>query len=179
MVFGYDYQDMEIFGDRLYDFVMKRHEDAIYLRFPPSPPCRCDICGYFCHRPGWPLVREARLALEAGYGPRMMLELSEDHSYGVLSPAFKGNEGYLALQQFSQNGCTFLNEHLCDIHHLPFLPLECRFCHHDRMGKGTACHEEIGRDWHTSKGRRLVRLWLGTVRLPSHLLQSIEHLARW
>lgn len=162
-----------------YNPAMKRHEDAMYMRFPPSPPCTCDTCTFFCHRPGWPLVSEARLALVAGYGPRMMLELPEDHSYGVLAPAFKGNEGYPAWQQYAGNRCTFLEDSLCVIHHLPFLPLECRFCHHDRLGKGTACHEEIGRDWHTSKGRRLIRLWLETVRLPFHLLQGIEHLVHW
>ncbi len=43
-------------------------------------------------RPGWWTVQEANEALHAGLGKRMMLEMSPDLSFGVLSPAFKGCE---------------------------------------------------------------------------------------
>lgn len=90
----------------------------------------------------------------------MMLELSPDRSFGVLSPAFLGNEGDYAWREFSGNGCTFLERGLCSLFGTPFQPLECRFCHHDRVGKGDVCHRELERDWDTAKGRRLVRQWL-------------------
>jgi Ca-activated chloride channel family protein len=34
--------------------------------YKPSPPCSCDICRSFCHRPGWWTVEEAERAFEAG-----------------------------------------------------------------------------------------------------------------
>ena len=58
-------------------------------RFPPSKPCSCDICLGYCQRPGWWTVEEAAKAIEAGYADRMMLEMSPELTFGVLSPAFK------------------------------------------------------------------------------------------
>ena len=138
----------------------------LHERFPPSEPCTCDVCTYFCHRPGWPLVEEARLAIELGFGSSLMLELSGDGSFGVLSPAFRGNEGFFALTQYSHNGCTFLDHGLCSIHAQPFLPIECRNCHHDRMGRGKICHQALEKEWHTGKGKRLVRQWQPFSRIP-------------
>ncbi len=132
----------------------------LHSLYPPSPPCSCKVCTYFCTRPGWWLVDEARMAMDAGYAGRMMLELSQNHSVGVLSPAFKGNEGYFSLQVYSSNGCTFFTHGLCEIFGQTFQPIECRFCHHDRLGYGMKCHQEIARDWNSGKGRRLVRRWL-------------------
>ncbi|MDD3998091.1 MAG: hypothetical protein PHH86_10325, partial [Sphaerochaetaceae bacterium] len=63
----------------------------LYKRFPPSPSCSCSICAYYCQRPGWPLVEEARLAIELGMAGRLMLEFAPDFSFGILAPAFKGN----------------------------------------------------------------------------------------
>lgn len=153
---------------------MTQHMHPLYVRFPPSDPCSCDICTYFCHRPGWPLVEQARLAIEAGYGASLMLELSSDRLFGVLAPAFTGNEGYFALQRYASKGCTFLDQGLCTIHAEAFLPLECRYCHHDRLGSGMQCHQEIARDWHTSKGIRLIRRWLPTSRIPPAFLSILD-----
>ena len=101
-------------------------------KYPTSPPCSCDICVNYCKRPGWWTVSEATKAIEAGYANRMMLELSPDKTFGVLSPAFKGNEGTYALQMYSDKNCTFLNDkNLCELFGTDFEPLECRFCHHD------------------------------------------------
>ena len=94
-----------------------------------------------------------------GYGSRMMLEWAPDSSFAVLSPAFKGNEAAIALQVFSGNGCTFLEAGRCTIFAESFRPLECRFCHHDRLGQGGRCHSAIERDWNTNKGKRLIRAW--------------------
>jgi hypothetical protein len=104
-------------------------------------------------------VEEAARAIEAGYAGRMMLEMSPERSFGVLSPAFKGNEGAFAQQRFSSRGCTFLKENLCELHGTGFQPLECRFCHHDRPGLGPQCHADLERDWRTLAGQALVVRW--------------------
>ena len=133
---------------------------SLYYKYPPSEPCSCTVCVSFCRRPGWWLVSEARDAMNRGLAGRMMLELSPDRRFGVLSPAFKGNEGFYALKEFSSCGCTFLKDNRCEIFGPDIQPLECRFCRHDRPGAGRSCHLEIERDWNTSKGKRLVRQWV-------------------
>lgn len=129
-------------------------------RYPPSEPCSCDICRGYCRRPGWWTVEEAAKAMEAGYGSRMMLEMSPELTFGVLSPAFKGCEGYFALQDYSGFGCNFLKDGLCELHGTGFEPLECRFCHHLRKGLGQKCHADLEKDWKTATGQALVKKWL-------------------
>lgn len=128
-------------------------------RYPPSPPCACEVCLAYCARPGWWAVAEAAAAIDAGLGHRMMLEMSPDRSFGVLSPAFRGNEVDFALQHFSGRGCTFLEDDRCQLHGTGHQPLECRFCHHDRRRLGPRCHADIERDWNTDLGRALVTRW--------------------
>lgn len=127
--------------------------------YPDSEPCGCEICLAYCKRPGWWTVEEAAVALEAGYAPRMMLEMAPGNAFGVLSPAFKGCEENFATSEYADRGCTFLNDDLCELHGTPFQPLECRFCHHDRPGQGPRCHAAIERDWNTAAGRALVVSW--------------------
>lgn len=140
---------------------MKRKR-TLSERYPPSEPCGCEVCLAYCARPGWWTVKEAARALEAGYAGRMMLELASDRSFGVLSPAFRGNEREFALQRHAGNKCTFLREDRCELHGTGFQPLECRFCHHTRPGLGPKCHADLERDWQTPAGRGLVRRW-GTI----------------
>jgi hypothetical protein len=128
-------------------------------RYPPSPPCACDVCVSYCQRPGWWTVAEAAAAVAAGLGPRMMLEMAPDRSFAVLSPAFAGNEVDFALERFRARGCTFLRDRRCDLHGSGLQPLECRFCHHDRPGQGPVCHADLERDWNTDAGRALVARW--------------------
>ena len=128
-------------------------------KYPPSEPCGCSICLSYCQRPGWWTVKEAGKAIEAGYGNRMMLEMSPDRSFGVLSPAFNGCETAFASNLYSDRGCTFLKEDRCELHGSGLQPLECRFCHHDRPGLGLRCHADIERDWNTASGRALVVRW--------------------
>lgn len=139
---------------------MKR-EKAVSLaeKYPPSEPCSCDECRSYCIRPGWWTVEQAEAALNAGYGSRMMLELSPDRSFGVLSPSFKGCEGGFALEQFARAGCTFLVGGLCALHG-GHQPLECRFCHHLRVGQGVKCHADLEKDWNTPAGQALVKRWV-------------------
>jgi len=127
--------------------------------FPPSEPCGCDICKAYCNRPGWWTVTEAENALRTGYGSRMMLEISQDFTFGVLSPAFFGCEGNFALQTHAHRGCCFLRNGLCQLHDTGFQPLECRFCHHARTGQGALCHAALEKDWRSPEGQHLVSLW--------------------
>lgn len=140
----------------------KRHNlpRTLEERFPPSAPCGCDICKAYCQRPGWWSVKQAQKAIEAGFGRRMMLEVAPDCSFGVLSPAFRGCEGGFALQEYAHNGCGFLKSGLCELHGTGFQPLECRFCHHARMGRGTECHAALERDWNSPAGQALVKVWI-------------------
>ena len=128
-------------------------------KYPPSPPCSCEICKSYCRRPGWWTVEEAAEAIEAGYGRRMMLEMAPDFTFGVLSPAFKGCEVQFAYQEFASAGCTFLLDGKCELHGTGHQPLECRFCHHDRVGLGPDCHADLEKDWNTRAGRALIVKW--------------------
>ena len=127
--------------------------------YPPSDPCSCDICRSYCIRPGWWTVEEAEKVIETDFALRMMLEISPEHNFGVLSPAFKGNEVNYALQAFSKNGCTFLKEGLCELFGTGLQPLECRFCHHDRAGEGIKCHSAIEKEWNTPGAKRVIVRW--------------------
>jgi hypothetical protein len=137
----------------------KKDKISLYKKYPPSKPCSCKICINYCQRPGWWTVQEAQKAIEAGYAYRMMLEMSPERDFGVLSPAFKGNESNYALQNFSNQGCTFLNYGLCELHGSGLLPLECAYCHHERKGLGLQCHLDIEKDWNSKYGKRLVVRW--------------------
>jgi hypothetical protein len=128
-------------------------------KYPPSEPCSCDVCRSYCERPGWWTVKEAENAIREGLAGRMMLEISPERDFGVLSPAFRGNEGNYALQDFAKNGCTFLGNELCELFGTGLQPLECRFCHHDRAGQGITCHREIEKEWNTPFAKRVIVRW--------------------
>ncbi len=132
---------------------------SLQEKYPPSEPCDCDVCLSYCQRPGWWVVAEAVQAIVAGYAGRMMLEMSPDRSFGVLAPAFKGCKIAFADQAHASGGCTFLKDGRCELHGTGHQPLECRFCHHDRVGLGPRCHADIERDWNTARGRALVVRW--------------------
>ncbi len=139
-------------------------------KYPPSPPCGCEVCLSYCRRPGWWTVAEAERAMEAGYGKRMMLEMAPGFGFGVLSPAFKGCELKFAYNEYASAGCTFLIEDKCELHGTGHQPLECRYCHHDRPGLGPRCHADIEKDWNTPAARALVVKWsrlVGFTKRPS------------
>lgn len=136
-----------------------RTSKILAQKYPPSKPCSCDICLGYCKRPGWWTVEEAAKAIDAGYANRMMLEVSPEITFGVLSPAFKGCEAWFALNEYASSGCNFLKNNLCELHGTGFQPLECRFCHHERIGLGQQCHFDIEKDWNTAYGKMLVDKW--------------------
>jgi hypothetical protein len=132
---------------------------TLYEKYPPSKPCSCKVCLSYCKRPGWWTIEEAGKAIDAGFSNRIMLEISPEMNFGVLSPSFKGNEGNYALQIFSENGCTFLQNGLCELFGTGFQPLECRYCHHSRKGLGKICHSDIEKQWNSKEGKRLIVEW--------------------
>ncbi|MDD5571790.1 MAG: hypothetical protein PHD97_11640 [Bacteroidales bacterium] len=136
-----------------------KNKKTLAEKYPPSEPCSCEICMQYCKRPGWWTVAEASKAIDAGYGNRMMLEMSPDKTFGVLSPAFRGCEADFALNIHANKGCNFLKNNLCEIHGTGFQPLECRFCHHERRGQGLQCHLEIENEWKTKEGQHLIQKW--------------------
>lgn len=113
----------------------------------------------YCKRPGWWTVDQASLAIERGYANRMMMEISPEFDFAVLSPAFYGCEGFMATQEMFKNGCNFLKNGLCELHNTDLLPLECAFCHHERVGQGIVCHNAIEREWKTYNAQLLVKRW--------------------
>ncbi len=133
-------------------------------KYPPSPPCSCTICLSYCIRPGWWTVAEAANAIRAGYAARMMLEIAPELTFGVLSPAFKGCETGFATNECAANGCTFLNGEKCELHGTGYQPLECRYCHHTRVGQGLQCHTDLENDWHSPQGQRLIWQWCAITR---------------
>ena len=128
-------------------------------KYPPSESCNCDICLGYCQRPGWWTVEDAVRAIHAGYANRMMLEISPEMTFGVISPAFKGCEGGFALNIFASKGCNFLKNNQCELYGTGLIPLECRFCHHERVGLGQKCHLAIEKDWNTAIGQAQVVRW--------------------
>ena len=118
------------------------------------------MCLSYCIRPGWWSAEEANRAIDLGYADKMMLEVSPEMTFGLLSPAFKGCETNFALQEFSANKCTFLKNDLCGLFETGVQPLECRFCHHERVGEGKKCHNAIEKDWNTFRGQKTVKKWI-------------------
>jgi hypothetical protein len=153
-----------------------KHKKFLVEKYPPSKPCTCEICLSYCVRPGWWTVEEAARAMDAGYGHRMMLEISPELTLGVLSPAFKGCEKNFATNQFANNGCNFLKNNLCELYGTGHQPLECRFCHHERRGLGLNCHADLEKDWNTSVGQALVGRWISQWALGIFfMLNPIDH----
>ncbi len=152
----------------------RKHEPTLHEKYPPSKPCSCAICTAYCSRPGWWTVDEALKAIHAGYGKRMMLEMSPGFHFGVLSPAFRGCEQNFALQEFSHFGCNFLSGGLCELHGTGLEPLECRFCHHLRRGMGEKCHADIEKDWRTPNGQALVTAWLREYGTRARLVAAVK-----
>jgi hypothetical protein len=109
-------------------------------------------------------VEEAARAIEVGLGGQMMLEMSPDFTFGVLSPAFRGCETLFAYQEYAPRGCTFLLDGRCELHGTGYQPLECRYCHHERAGLGMRCHADIEKDWDSAAGRALIVKWAALVR---------------
>ena len=128
--------------------------------YSPSPPCDCEICQGYCKRPGWWTVEQAARAMTEGISCKMMLEISPDFTFAVLSPAFKGCEGLIAINEFANQGCTFFQNSRCKLHHTSLQPLECSVCHHSTPGLGPKIHAELEKEWNSIKGQKIVINWM-------------------
>jgi hypothetical protein len=148
---------------------MRNRRNDLVKKYPPSPPCSCEICVSYCKRPGWWTLKEAERAVDAGLASRMMLEMAPDRSFGVLAPAFKGCEGFFALQEESVHGCNFLKNNLCELHGSGLQPLECRVCHHASPGLGPRCHADIEKEWNSPAGKALVERWGKITRIQERM----------
>jgi hypothetical protein len=137
----------------------KKHKLTLSEKYPSSEPCSCEVCTSYCQRPGWWTVEEAEKVIEAGFADRMMLEISPEQNFAVLSPAFKGNECNYASHIYSKQACTFLQNGLCELYDRSLQPLECKYCHHNRKGLGIKCHLDIEKEWKTNDAKRLVVKW--------------------
>jgi hypothetical protein len=137
-----------------------KSEFRLEATFLPSPACNCEICRKYCLRPGWWTVHQATDAISQGLANRMMLEIAPDFTFGVISPAFLGCEGSIAINEFSKAGCNFLSNDLCQLHGTKLQPLECQVCHHARPGLGIKCHNEIEKQWNADTGQALVVKWM-------------------
>jgi len=104
----------------------------------------------------------------------MMLEVAPDFSFAVLSPAFKGCEGYIAINEFASAGCIFYSGGLCEIHASDIQPLECRVCHHESQGMGPKIHRELENEWNTKKGQKVVINWMKEIKFHDKLLKDKE-----
>jgi hypothetical protein len=151
-----------------------KQKKTLAEKYPSSKPCACEICLGYCVRPGWWPVEQADHAMNAGYGERMMLEISPEVTFGVLSPAFKGCEKTFATNQFAGNGCNFLKDGLCELYGTDHQPLECRFCHHERRGLGRQCHADLERDWNTAAGQTLIKEWMKQVGLGYWMFSTMK-----
>jgi hypothetical protein len=108
----------------------------------------------------------------------MMLEMAPGFRFGVLSPAFKGCEVKFAYNEYAAAGCTFFIDNRCELHETGHQPLECRYCHHERIGMGPRCHADLEKDWDTPAGRALVVQWsaaVGFMKREANLLTTDKH----
>lgn len=141
-----------------------------------SAPCACSRCESMCRfAPGWPAVEEAAQLLDAGYGPRMMLDWwnpDGDLPYTeILCPATVGDEGGVAppvsggiFAFFASTGkgtCTLLKAGKCEIYGVPGRPVECRAARHDVDNPGL--HRNVAATWNSEAGRALVARWKAEV----------------
>ena len=98
------------------------------------------------------------------------MEISPELTFGVLSPAFKGCESSIATNQFAESSCNFLKNGFCELHDTGYQPLECRYCHHERLGLGNKCHADLEKDWKTPVGQILVERWIKRIGLSFYIL---------
>jgi hypothetical protein len=151
--------------------------------------CTCAKCVEACRRmPGWMTVEEAKKAMGAGMGTRLMrdwldpsTELGNEERIYVLCPAAEGREGGDAAdvdEMFPDNllmallGCAapvaqpcvmLTREGRCELHTSGFKPRQCRealVCD-NRNG---ADKYEMAKEWDTPEGRNLVERWSELIR---------------
>ena len=147
-------------------------------------PCTCALCVQACHEnPGWFLPEEARLAIAAGFAPRMMRdwlepcdELGNKERIYVLAPASEDHEGRdapafeeVGLMQWlfdppTKGQCVLLTvDDRCSIHGSGFKPFQCRAGYRCQVSEGGRkapdSNYEVARVWNTDPGRAVIVEW--------------------
>jgi hypothetical protein len=121
---------------------------------------------------------EARLAIEKGFGPKLMKDwlepcrqLGNIEKIFVLCPASRGYEGcdgpempfsaIFVARAWSKGVCTFLEKNKCAIHDSGFKPLQCReaLACDDEQNEKCPDNYEMAKLWDTEEGRETVKLW--------------------
>ena len=152
------------------------HKIKLAELFTPSPACTCQVCKGYCQRPGWWTVDQVSSAINEGLAGRMMLEVAPDFSFAVLAPSFKGCEGLIAINEFSDEGCNFLTNELCELHGTKLQPLECQVCHHNSPGLGAKCHRELEKQWNSVRSQKIVKEWMLLTNFNEKLYEYQKHL---
>lgn len=98
----------------------------------PDSACQCAVCVGMCNRrPCWPTPEETKALLDAGFGPKLMLDWWNDEGEGapaaqMIVPALVKHEGGHA-PWWPIGRCTFLAEDdRCSLHDLGLKPAEGR-----------------------------------------------------
>jgi Fe-S-cluster containining protein len=148
--------------------------------------CTCPECVSLCEdNPGWMTPAEARRAIEAGLGGRLMVdwlepcsEVGNERRLYLLCPAAEGCEGG-ACREFStfelltvamvgggacKGRCTFLKDGLCEIHSSGFKPVQCRKSFECRGNPEYPDNYAVARLWDTEEGRAVMAMWPGELR---------------
>ena len=155
----------------------------------PNGECTCRACQKCCeHYPGWMTPDEARLAIQQGFGDRLMCDwrepydevLKNDDRIYVLCPAAKGHEGRYAATTAEWYGgvssllamvdptrmrkypCCLYKDGMCSVQHRGWKPTECRLtygCETPEISPGYMYRPDITRLWNTDDGRSIVDEW--------------------
>lgn len=124
--------------------------------------CDCQECRIMCRRPCWPTPDEAFELIAAGYAQNMMYDYWAriEGDIGVIAPALKGREGdHAPFMPYSEDGCTFWHNGLCQLHDRGLKPLEGRMTYACRENEDGFDREQLVALWDTDDGRAVVELW--------------------
>jgi hypothetical protein len=128
--------------------------------------CTCDSCKAMCTRPCWPTPSEVRVLIKRGYAKKLCCDYWTENGNDeieIIGPALKGYEGEkAALYPMSEEGCTFWNNGLCDLHDVGLKPLEGRLANHANVHASenpVALHAAVAQLWDSDEGRAVVAEW--------------------
>lgn len=132
------------------------------LAVPVNEPSECTYndCVQACkEHPGWFSPEDARAALDAGLGERLMLDwwVRTGDNIELLSAPVEGHEGQNA-PSWPGGRCTFLVHDRCEIHFI-CKPLECVVSTCGEGDDESHLHHEVAMLWDTDGGRALVARW--------------------
>jgi len=129
-----------------------------------------------CVAPCCGTVEDMQRLIDSGYAHRLMHDPYEGGAE-MLKPALKGHEGKLApWNVWSEQGCTFWRDGLCELHDLGLKPLQGKLAHHDLMlTQSLEIGEKIDKDWADFEGiDEMVKNWRGTVKISKKFFAKLD-----